>query len=109
MNEFIKEFSESKVIVVCRGIAEEEIVNAPRAKLLGVVGEMVNAVYVIALAVKRLFLLFVCKSRFVAEIVDDTSDDSHSADDVYDYHIDIRRDQRAEDRAERGVLGTYNR
>lgn len=31
MNSFVKEFSESKVIVVCRGIAEEEIVNVASA------------------------------------------------------------------------------
>ena len=31
MNRFMKEFSESKVIVVCRGIAEEEIVNVATA------------------------------------------------------------------------------
>ena len=31
MNRFMKEFSESKVIVVCRGIAEEEIVNVASA------------------------------------------------------------------------------
>lgn len=31
MNQFVKEFSESKVIVVCRGIAEGEIVNVAQA------------------------------------------------------------------------------
>ena len=31
MNEFMKEFHERKVIVVCRGIAEEEIVNVAKA------------------------------------------------------------------------------
>ena len=31
MNSFMKEFSEKKVIVVCRGIAEEEIVNVAKA------------------------------------------------------------------------------
>lgn len=31
MNNFIKEFSEKKIIVVCRGIAEEEIVNVAKA------------------------------------------------------------------------------
>ena len=31
MNQFVKEYAESKVIVVCRGIAEEEIVNVAQA------------------------------------------------------------------------------
>ncbi len=31
MNQFMKEFFESKVIVICRGIAEEEIVNVASA------------------------------------------------------------------------------
>lgn len=31
MNQFVKEYKESKVIVVCRGIAEEEIVNVAQA------------------------------------------------------------------------------
>ena len=31
MNQFVKEFLESKVIVVCRGIAEEEILNVAQA------------------------------------------------------------------------------
>lgn len=31
MNQFVKEYSESKVIVVCRGIAEEEIVKVAQA------------------------------------------------------------------------------
>lgn len=31
MNEFVREFAEKKVIVVCRGIAEEEIVNVAQA------------------------------------------------------------------------------
>ena len=31
MNQFVKEYAESKVIVVCRGIAEEEIVNVAKA------------------------------------------------------------------------------
>ena len=31
MNQFVKEYFESKVIVVCRGIAEEEIVNVAQA------------------------------------------------------------------------------
>ena len=31
MNQFVKEYIESKVIVVCRGIAEEEIVNVAKA------------------------------------------------------------------------------
>ena len=31
MNQFVKEYMESKVIVVCRGIAEEEIVNVAKA------------------------------------------------------------------------------
>ena len=31
MNQFVKEYTESKVIVVCRGIAEEEIVNVAQA------------------------------------------------------------------------------
>ena len=31
MNQFVKEYAESKVIVVCRGIGEEEIVNVAQA------------------------------------------------------------------------------
>lgn len=31
MNQFVKEYAESKVIVVCRGVAEEEIVNVAQA------------------------------------------------------------------------------
>ena len=31
MNQFVKEYAESKVIVVCRGIAEDEIVNVAQA------------------------------------------------------------------------------
>ena len=31
MNQFVKEYKESKVIVVCRGIAEKEIVNVAQA------------------------------------------------------------------------------
>lgn len=31
MNQFVKEYAESKVIVVCRGIAEEEIINVAQA------------------------------------------------------------------------------
>ena len=31
MNQFVKEYAESKVIVVCRGIDEEEIVNVAQA------------------------------------------------------------------------------
>lgn len=31
MNQFVKEYAESKIIVVCRGIAEEEIVNVAQA------------------------------------------------------------------------------
>lgn len=31
MNEFVKEYLENKVIVVCRGVAEEEIVNVAQA------------------------------------------------------------------------------
>ena len=31
MNQFVKEFTESKVIVICRGIPEEEIVNVATA------------------------------------------------------------------------------
>lgn len=31
MNQFVKEYTESKIIVVCRGIAEEEIVNVAQA------------------------------------------------------------------------------
>ena len=35
MNQFVKEYAESKVIVVCRGIAEEEIVNVAKAMYEG--------------------------------------------------------------------------
>lgn len=35
MNQFVKEFLDSKVIVVCRGIAEEEIVNVAQAMYNG--------------------------------------------------------------------------
>lgn len=35
MNQFVKEYAESKVIVVCRGIAEEEIVNVAQAMYEG--------------------------------------------------------------------------
>ena len=35
MNQFVKEYAESKVIVVCRGIAEEEIVNVAQAMYNG--------------------------------------------------------------------------
>lgn len=35
MNQFVKEYLESKVIVVCRGIAEEEIVNVAQAMYEG--------------------------------------------------------------------------
>ena len=31
MNNFVKEFLEKKVIVICRGIAEQEIVNVATA------------------------------------------------------------------------------
>lgn len=31
MNQFVKEYAQSKIIVVCRGIAEEEIVNVAQA------------------------------------------------------------------------------
>ena len=31
MNNFVKEFSEKKIIVVCRGISEEEIVKVATA------------------------------------------------------------------------------
>lgn len=31
MNQFVKEYAESKIIVVCRGVAEEEIVNVAQA------------------------------------------------------------------------------
>ena len=31
MEQFVKEFFEKKVIIVCRGIAEEEIVNVAQA------------------------------------------------------------------------------
>ena len=37
MNIFLKEFSEKKIIVVCRGIAEEEIVNVATALYDGVI------------------------------------------------------------------------
>lgn len=36
MSEFIKEYLESKVIVVCRGIAEEEIVTVAQECMMAV-------------------------------------------------------------------------